>query len=541
MSRITRSSSALVLTAALLASTSGTHAAIRYVKAGPVNGNGTSWASAYNNVQSAITASVPGDQIYIAAGTYIPTVRRESNDERSKTFAFKGGVQVLGGFPAAGGTLAERNSGVHLTILSGDLLGNDGATFTNINDNAYHVVYLTGSQSGTVLDGLVIQGGNANVSNSGFDYERGGGLYTANTTGTPQVRSCTLRNNSAAERGGGMDAGNLVVLNSLFHNNRAGQTGEGGGAMVASVQLIGCRFIGNTAMRGGGLKQGSGSLALTNCWFSGNRANAGSSADVGIGGGAMVIGDANTAITACTFVGNTATALSGVDEVDSMGGGLYMTFANPAATIYNTIFWDNTRYLIQPLRSTQDQSAQLQVASGVPNATGWNIIMNRTTATGTSNLSSNPLFVNAKGADNTYGTLDDSPAIQTGSPAVDSGNGTIMPADTFDIDGDGVTNEPIPLDVARAARYVDVPAAANTGQGGLWNDRGAFEVQAPQCYANCDNSTAAPVLNVNDFICFQVKFAAGDTYANCDNSTAAPVLNVNDFICFQSRFAAGCQ
>jgi hypothetical protein len=62
----------------------------------------------------------------------------------------------------------------------------------------------------------------------------------------------------------------------------------------------------------------------------------------------------------------------------------------------------------------------------------------------------------------------------------------------------------------------------------------------PTCYANCDNSTAVPFLNVNDFICFQSKFAAGDTYANCDNSTSAPVLNVNDFICFQSNFAAGC-
>lgn len=29
-------------------------------------------------------------------------------------------------------------------------------------------------------------------------------------------------------------------------------------------------------------------------------------------------------------------------------------------------------------------------------------------------------------------------------------------------------------------------------------------------------------------------------YANCDGSTTTPVLNVNDFICFQSRFAAGC-
>jgi hypothetical protein len=29
-------------------------------------------------------------------------------------------------------------------------------------------------------------------------------------------------------------------------------------------------------------------------------------------------------------------------------------------------------------------------------------------------------------------------------------------------------------------------------------------------------------------------------YANCDNSTNPPILNINDFICFQGRFAAGC-
>jgi len=63
---------------------------------------------------------------------------------------------------------------------------------------------------------------------------------------------------------------------------------------------------------------------------------------------------------------------------------------------------------------------------------------------------------------------------------------------------------------------------------------------SPPCYANCDSSTLAPVLNVNDFICFQTRFAAGDAYANCDSSTIAPVLNVNDFICFQTKFAAGC-
>jgi hypothetical protein len=68
-------------------------------------------------------------------------------------------------------------------------------------------------------------------------------------------------------------------------------------------------------------------------------------------------------------------------------------------------------------------------------------------------------------------------------------------------------------------------------------DRGTGPVP---CYANCDASTVAPILNVSDFICFQTKFAANDPYANCDNSTVAPVLNVSDFICFQTKFSAGC-
>ena len=61
------------------------------------------------------------------------------------------------------------------------------------------------------------------------------------------------------------------------------------------------------------------------------------------------------------------------------------------------------------------------------------------------------------------------------------------------------------------------------------------------CEPNCDHSTAAPVLNVNDFNCFLSRFAAGESTANCDRSTIPPVLNVNDFACFLSQFAAGCQ
>jgi hypothetical protein len=69
------------------------------------------------------------------------------------------------------------------------------------------------------------------------------------------------------------------------------------------------------------------------------------------------------------------------------------------------------------------------------------------------------------------------------------------------------------------------------------------------CYANCDNSTTPPILNVEDFSCFINQFAAGTQlphqqqlthYANCDNSTTAPVLNVEDFSCFINKFAQGC-
>ncbi len=63
---------------------------------------------------------------------------------------------------------------------------------------------------------------------------------------------------------------------------------------------------------------------------------------------------------------------------------------------------------------------------------------------------------------------------------------------------------------------------------------------AQSCYANCDNSTTPPTLNVNDFNCFLNRYAAGESYANCDNSTSPPVLNVNDFNCFLNKYAAGC-
>ena len=46
-------------------------------------------------------------------------------------------------------------------------------------------------------------------------------------------------------------------------------------------------------------------------------------------------------------------------------------------------------------------------------------------------------------ANDDYGDL----GLQEGSPAVDAGGNALLPADEFDLDGDGDTAEPIPVDV----------------------------------------------------------------------------------------------
>ena len=98
---------------------------------------------------------------------------------------------------------------------------------------------------------------------------------------------------------------------------------------------------------------------------------------------------------------------------------------------------------------------------------------------------------------------------------------------------------------ASGAQGISVSSyTSNTGWGGGGNGgcivmQFTYTLEAP-CYANCDNSSNPPVLNINDYTCFLNRYAGGDSYANCDHSTTPPVLNVNDFTCFLNTYAAGC-
>jgi hypothetical protein len=102
---------------------------------------------------------------------------------------------------------------------------------------------------------------------------------------------------------------------------------------------------------------------------------------------------------------------------------------------------------------------------------------------------------------------------------------------TPDLTPSVVGNDPdVPQPVPPAAFPVDYV-------DGGW---GPAEVRIGGCYANCDHSLEAPILNVQDFTCFLQEFATGRLYANCDGSTSPPALNVQDFTCFLQQYAAGC-
>ena len=69
------------------------------------------------------------------------------------------------------------------------------------------------------------------------------------------------------------------------------------------------------------------------------------------------------------------------------------------------------------------------------------------------------------------------------------------------VSGNQVMSFAVPLSAPSQLYY---QCQAHTGMGGS-----IAIVDPPTCYANCDQSTAAPALNVADFTCFLQRFAAG--------------------------------
>ncbi|MGM0378008.1 MAG: T9SS type A sorting domain-containing protein, partial [Bacteroidota bacterium] len=219
------------------------------------------WDDATNDLQAAIDdlAGSEGGEIWVAGGTYKPTIHFSANPEtedqltdpsdRYLSFVIRENVTVRGGFMGDETDISERPEELfqtgNTTILSGDV-----GTENEPADNSYHVVIFPDNTSEQAfLDGFMITGGNAN---DGTEFNgRGGGIH-ARQGG--HIINCQITGNNAGARGGGayLYKGGLIEESEITDNS-SGQ--EGGGVLLNLGGVLTNSEIRNnaTGTNGGGV------------------------------------------------------------------------------------------------------------------------------------------------------------------------------------------------------------------------------------------------------------------------------------------------
>lgn len=219
-----------------------------YVKPGAVGG-GTSWTNAID-LQGALDMAIYGDDIWIVTGEYKPT----QTTDRSEYFEIKEGVSLYGGFLGSELTLNERDWENNSTIISGDI-GEEGL----MSDNSYNVIRMNGTleypiTEKSILNGLVIEGGYADVLSGNL--ERGAALLLSYAS--PLVVNCSFRNNYAENYGGavfGNTSSSPHFYNTIFSENSV-QTYGGAVFAGSPMQFVNCVFYSNQATSRGGAING---------------------------------------------------------------------------------------------------------------------------------------------------------------------------------------------------------------------------------------------------------------------------------------------
>jgi predicted outer membrane repeat protein len=589
---------ALALTAAARAQT------VLFVNAGLVTGTGSgqSWANAFRGpaaLQKALDAAAPiaagGQtvQLWVAAGTHVPGQRTNPADPNSASFQLLSKVELYGGFAGTETLLSQRNVIANPTILSGLL--NPG--------QAYHVVTTTGVDSTCILDGVTVRdgldveqasahgGGIFNIGGSPLvrfctirnnqaiaaSAPSGGGVYSP--SGAPRFEDCTFTQNNAAY--GGALQGQATLVRCTFTSNTI-DNGQGGAIDTTGVTCQKCTFTGNSCSLGAGGAI-SGPATLTDCSFVSNGSDGGgalyggpftavrcafqtNTAHDGEGAVSLTSGQSST-FTDCTFSQNDGSSYS----ASAIGGGTAPLFLFGCRFLQNP----ELEYLSLPAGSQAVNCFSSENAGGVLAGNGVSFI--NCTFRNSENDQRGALFTAGAGVTITvtncvFWDYRGGPALQ--SHNLNNANGGVFHLSRSDVQGldgtlggvgnfsadprlaaDGSLLSPSPcIDAGNSAavpagvatdafgqpRFVDDPGMPNTGAGTPPVDIGAFEFQGTTCYANCDGSTTAPILNVIDFTCFLQSFASGNPYANCDGSTTPPVLNLLDFTCFLQKFAGGC-
>ncbi|MCB9284178.1 MAG: right-handed parallel beta-helix repeat-containing protein [Lewinellaceae bacterium] len=278
------------------------------------NEDGASWQDAFTDLQSALAAATLNDQIWVAAGTYLPG---DASANPDSTWYYIGQtLSLYGGFAGTETSIDERDIEANPTILSGDLLQDDvpGNFSANREDNCPHVVVVDKTvQTKVTIDGFTIRNGHSDqdtwIDPAWFPHS-GGAILVFDKMA---LKNCTFLENYA-HYGGAVEFLVLnpepfLVENCTFQGNLAR---DWGGAL--SINAI----IGDTVKH-----------KIHSCTFDQNSS--------GLGGGAIltVLGTATLEITSCTFTNNQT------DDIDGWGGAtssfhLGSVYFNDCAFIGNT-------------------------------------------------------------------------------------------------------------------------------------------------------------------------------------------------------------
>ncbi|MHC5121920.1 MAG: right-handed parallel beta-helix repeat-containing protein, partial [Planctomycetota bacterium] len=169
---------------------------------------------------------------------------------------------------------------------------------------------------------------------------------------------------------------------------------------ISNCTFIGNRVVNAVVTNGGGVACYQSDTIVTNCVFSGNDADR---------GGGLACYQSDTTVTNCTFSNNTS----------DFGGAFYSYQNTPIIT--SSIMWGNLAGSGSQIYAEGSPSV---IYSAVEE--GWG-------EEGTNNISSDPLFIDADGADNIPGTPDDDLHLNSFSLCINAGDPNYR--GQFDIDG----------------------------------------------------------------------------------------------------------
>ena len=383
--------------------------------------------------------------------------------------------------------------------------------------------FRTGERGDSVLQGITIRDGRVYG-----DVAWGGGIYCDLFT-SPQIIDCVISENRVVGDSSALGAGifcylsaptikGCVITANSSEGDWAGGGGGGIGCVRAAPRIVNCTITDNeetTRVGGGaGVMAYTSDAAIINCLIAGNirdgvgfsRASGipwGDDRDIGAIHGTLITGHVlavssyyyQPRVSNCTVTGNIGT--------DEWGGGF-----SGAPTIANSIVWGNSPYEIYPApdkcsprsgRATDaaghgvprlwaDRSARPATApGGRPYATVTYSLVGGAWE-GEGNIDTDPLFADADGADNDTDTwADNDYRLMLTSPCVNAGHNGVVPADVGDVDDDGNTAEPVPVDLDGNARFFYHGANADPGSATPPTvDMGAYELNTLRLFVDAD-------------------------------------------------------